>query len=207
MPPSKQSTPGRAASALKAVAGIERKFGAGAVVRLGDVSTPAIDVLHTGLTDLDGAIGIGGWPRGRICEVFGPESVGVSTLLLQTLAAAQQRGGIVALVDVDRAFGPEYARRLGCAVEDVFIAQPENGPMALEIVDALVRSGAFDAIALDSVPALYPPEKNSAETDGRSDAIDRACLLSEAIASAGRKHRPNAHRRLVRKPTGREGGR
>ncbi len=129
MAPPKQSTPGRAASALQAVAAIERKFGAGAVLRLGDVSTSSTDVLQTGLLDLDQTIGIGGWPRGRICEVFGPESVGVSTLLLQTLAAAQRRGGIVALIDVDRAFGPEYARRLGCAVEEVFIAQPDDGPI------------------------------------------------------------------------------
>jgi recombination protein RecA len=113
--------------------------------------------------------------------VFGPESVGVSTLLLQTLAAAQQRGGIVALVDVDHVFGPEYARRLGCAVEEVFVAQPDDGPMALEIVNALVRSGAFDAVALDSVPALYPPDKDTYENGAGSDALERARLLSEAM--------------------------
>jgi recombination protein RecA len=177
MAPPGQPTSGRAESALQAVAAIERKFGAGAVVRLGDVATPTTDVLQTGLIDLDGVIGIGGWRRGRICEVFGPESVGVSTLLLQTLAAAQQRGGIVALVDVDHAFGPEYARRLGCTVEEVFIAQPDEGPMALEIVDALVRSGAFDAVALDSVPALYRQDKDAPENGASIDAPDRARLL------------------------------
>ena len=104
----------------------------------------------------------------------------MSTLLLQTLAAAQRRG-IVALIDVDRAFGPEYARRLGCAVEEVFIAQPDDGPMALEIVDALVRSGAFDAVALNSVPALYPADKDVPENGASSDALDRARLLSEAM--------------------------
>ena len=110
------------------------------------------------MPDLDRAIGIGGWPRGRICEVFGPESVGVTTLLLQVLAAAQQRSGIVALIDVDHAFVPEYARRLGCAVEEIYVAQPDDGPMALEIVDA---------VALDSVPGLYP-------TGGRQRGIGRA---------------------------------
>jgi recombination protein RecA len=128
----------------RALAGLERKFGRGAVQRLGALAGPHADALSTGLIDLDRAIGIGGWPRGRICEIFGPESVGVSTLLLQGLATAQQRGGIVALVDVDHAFVPEYARRLGCSAEQIYIAQPDDGPMALDLVDALVRSGAFD---------------------------------------------------------------
>jgi recombination protein RecA len=165
----------------RAVAGIEQKFGVGALRRLGEVAEPVADVLPTGLAGLDRAIGIGGWPRGRISEVFGPESVGVTTLLLQVLAAAQQRGGTVALIDVDHAFAPEYARRLGCRVEEIFIAQPDDGPMALEIVDALVRSGAFDAVALDSVPGLYPPAAADEQSDGRQTALERARLLSEAM--------------------------
>jgi recombination protein RecA len=176
-----QSTSARAAGVVQALKAIERKFGAGAVQRLGDVTKPVTDVLPTGLVDLDRAIGIGGWPRGRICEVFGPESVGVSTLLLQTLAAAQQRGGVVALIDVDHTFVPEYARRIGCVVEEIYIAQPDDGPMALEIVDALVRSGAFDAVALDSVPGLYPSQRYDAESEPANDALDRARLLSEAM--------------------------
>lgn len=103
----------RASNVARALAGIEQKFGVGALQRLGDVAMPTTDVLGTGLVDLDRLTGIGGWPRGHICEVFGAESVGVTTLLVQTLAAAQQHGGIVAFVDVDRAFIPEYARRLG----------------------------------------------------------------------------------------------
>ena len=99
----------------------ERKFGVGALQRLGAVAKPGTDVLPTGMIKLDRAIGIGGWPRGRICEVFGPESVGVTTLLVHTLAAAQQRGGVVALIDVDHAFVPGYARRLGCTVEEIYI--------------------------------------------------------------------------------------
>jgi len=134
----------------RALAALERRFGTGAVQRLGTLAVPHADALSPGLIDLDRAIGIGGWPRGRICEIFGPDELGVSTRLLQGLAAAQQRGGIVALVDVDHAFVPEYARSLGCSAEQIYIAQPEDGPMALEIVDALVRSGNFDVIALDS---------------------------------------------------------
>src|SRR3954447_24474969 len=106
MGPPEQSKSQRTAAVNDALAAIERKFGVGAVQRLGEVTAPVTDVLPTGLIDLDKAIGIGGWPRGRICEVFGPESVGVSTLLLQTLAAAQQRGGVVGLIDVDHTFVP-----------------------------------------------------------------------------------------------------
>ena len=181
MPARDRSTTRRQDGVARALTGIERKFGVGALRRLGDVAEPVADVLPTGMPDLDWAIGIGGWPRGRICEVFGPESVGVTTLLLQVLAAAQQRGGIVALIDVDHAFVPEYARRLGCAVEEIYVAQPDDGPMALEIVDALVRSGAFDAVALDSVPGLYPPAVDNEGSDGRQSALERARLLSEAM--------------------------
>jgi recombination protein RecA len=171
----------RASSVARALEAIEQKFGVGALQRLGDVAKPTSDVLGTGLVDLDRLTGIGGWPRGRICEVFGPESVGVTTLLVQTLAAAQQHGGIVAFVNVDRAFIPEYALRLGCSVEDIFIAQPDNGPMPLEIVDALVRSGAFDAIVLDSVSALYSPVREQEAVDAHKESLERARLLSDAM--------------------------
>ena len=181
MLPQDRFTTTHQAAVARALAGVERKFGVGALQRLGDVVQPVADVLPTGMSALDRAIGIGGWPRGRVCEVFGPESVGVTTLLLQVLAAAQQRGGIVALIDVDHAFVPEYARRLGCTVGEIVIAQPDDGPMALEIVDALVRSGAFDAVALDSVPGLYPPAADRAGSDGRESALQRARLLSEAM--------------------------
>jgi recombination protein RecA len=162
-----------------AVAGIERKFGVGALQRLGDVPDCAVEALPTDIKQLDRIIGIGGRPRGRICEVFGPESVGVSTLLLQSTAAAQQRGGIVAYVDVDHAFIPEYARRLGCHVEQIFIAKPDDGPMALEIVDALVRCSAFNIIVLDSVPGLYAKADNAAGE--HDESVTRARLLSEAM--------------------------
>lgn len=110
-----------------------------------------------------------------------PAGSSVSTLLVQTLASTQQSGSIVAFVDVDHAFVPEYARRLGCAVENIFIAQPDDGPMALEIVDALVRSGAFDAIVLDSVRGLYSPARGAEATDARNESLERARLLSDAM--------------------------
>jgi recombination protein RecA len=165
----------------KAVAGIEKKFGVGALQRLGDLPRTSIDALPTGIDELDRVLGIGGWPRGRICEIFGSEGVGVTTLLLHSVAAAQQRGGIVAFVDVDHAFVPEYARRIGCIVEEIFIAQPDDGPMALEIVDALVRSGAFDLVVLDSVPGLYSASRDNQVSDGAGEALARARLLSEAM--------------------------
>ena len=145
-------------------------------------SRPAV-YLVTGLVDLDQLTeGIGGWPRGRICEVFGPQSVGVTTLLVQTLAAAQQHGGIVAFVDIDCAFIPEYARRLGCAVEDIFIAQPDDGPMAIgDRRRAGSVPGAFDAIVLDSVPALYSPVRDQEAVDARNESLERARLLSDAM--------------------------
>jgi recombination protein RecA len=185
------------------VAGIEKKFGVGAVQRLGAVAKPGADVVPTGVTSLDCILGIGGWPRGRICEVFGPESVGVTTLLLQSLASAQQRGGIVALVDVDHAFVPEYARASGCRVEEIFVAQPYDGPMALEIVDALVRSGAFDVIALDSVPGLYSSRSDDQPGDSAGEALARARLLRRGNAPPGRQHRSDGHSRPVRQPSGR----
>jgi recombination protein RecA len=165
----------RQSGLAKAVAGIERKFGVGALQRLGDLPKTSVDALPTGIDALDRVVGIGGWPRGRICEVFGAEGVGVTTLLLHSLAAAQQRGGIVAFVDVDHAFTPEYARRLGSVVEEIFIGQPDDGPMAL------VRSGAFDVVALDSVPALHWALGDDRSSNAHEESLNRACLLSEAM--------------------------
>jgi recombination protein RecA len=165
-----------------AVAGIEKKFGVGALQRVGSLANTNVETLPTGIAALDSLLGVGGWPRGRICEVFGPECVGVTTLLLQSLSAAQERGGIVAFVDVDHGLVAEYARRVGCRVEEIFIAQPDDGPMAQEIVDALVRSGAFDLIVLDSVPGLYSRQADDDQAGGGGgDAVARARLLSEAM--------------------------
>ena len=141
---------GRDRHVAAAIASIEEKFGHGAIQRLGATATWDVQVIPLGLAELDRIIGVGGLPRGRIVEILGPESAGVSTLLLHAVAAAQRCGGIAALIDVDRGFDPEYARRIGIDLSSLFIAQPDDGAMALEIVDALVRSTAFDLVAVDS---------------------------------------------------------
>ena len=163
-----------------AIASIEGKFGHGAIHRLGTRATSDVQVIPIGLAELDRIVGVGGLPRGRIVEVLGHESAGVSTLLLHAVAAAQSRGGIAALIDVDRGFDPEYARRIGIDLSSLFIAQPDDGAMALEIVDALVRSTAFDLVAVDSVAALEPPDQT--DTDAISSRGARqGRLLSEAL--------------------------
>src|ERR1700694_5830060 len=144
-----------------AIASIEEKFGHGAIQQLGATATSDVQVIPVGLAELDRIVGVGGLPRGRIVEVLGPESAGVSTLLLHAVEAAQRRGGVAALIDVDMGFDPEYARRIGIDLNSLFIARPDDGAMALEIVDALVRSTAFDIVAVDSVPALEPHDKKA----------------------------------------------
>ena len=163
-----------------AIASIEEKFGLGAIQRLGASARPDVQVIPFGLADLDRIIGVGGLPRGRIVEVFGAESAGVSTLLLHAVAAAQRQGGVAALIDADMGFDPEYARRIGIDLDSLFIARPDDGAMALEIVDALVRSTAFDIVAVDSVPALEPPEQPDAEARS-SRGARQGRLLSEAL--------------------------
>ncbi|MGI9147482.1 MAG: recombinase RecA [Chloroflexota bacterium] len=163
-----------------AIANIEKKFGHGAIQRLGATATSDVQVIPLGLAELDRMVGVGGLPRGRIVEVLGPESAGVSTLLLHAVAAAQRRGGIAALIDVDRSFDPEYARRIGIDLNSLFIAQPDDGAMALEIVDALVRSTAFDMVAVDSVPALEPPGQTDTDANA-SRGARQGRLLSEAL--------------------------
>jgi recombination protein RecA len=163
-----------------AIASIEEKFGNGAIQRLGATPTSDVQVIPIGLAELDRIVGVGGLPRGRIVEVLGPESAGVSTLLLHAVAAAQHRGGIAALIDVDRGFDPEYARRIGLDLSSLFIAQPDDGAMALEIVDALVRSTAFDLVAVDSVAALEPPDQTDTVAIS-SRGARQGRLLSEAL--------------------------
>ena len=125
------------------IARIEEQFGRGSIQRLGATSAAETQVIPTGLGECDRIIGVGGLPRGRIVEILGPESSGVSTLLLHALGAAQGYGGLAALVDADMSFDPEYARRIGLDLDSLFIARPDDGAMALEIVDALVRCGAL----------------------------------------------------------------
>jgi recombination protein RecA len=163
-----------------AIATIEQRFGHGAIQQVGATAAADIPAIPTGLRQLDCIIGVGGLPRGRIVEFLGGESAGVSTLLLHAIAGAQASGGVAALIDADLAFNPEYARGIGVALGSLFIARPDDGAMALEIVDALVRSTAFDVIAVDAVPALEPHDETDAG-GGASRAARQARLLSEAL--------------------------
>ena len=144
--------------ALAAALGqIEKQFGKGSVMRLGDSSTARdIEVVSTGSIGLDVALGIGGVPKGRVVEVYGPESSGKTTLTLQIIAEAQKTGGTAAFVDAEHALDPSYAEKLGVNVDELLVSQPDTGEQALEITDMLVRSGAVDIIVIDSVAALTP---------------------------------------------------
>ena len=146
------------AAALKAaLAQIEKSFGKGAIMKM-DGSTPQeeLQVISTGSLGLDLALGVGGLPRGRIVEIFGPESSGKTTLCLETIAQCQKIGGVCAFIDAENAFDPVYARKLGVKVEDLMVSQPDTGEQALEICDMLVRSGGVDMVVVDSVAALVP---------------------------------------------------
>ena len=163
-----------------AMAQIERNFGTGSIMRLGDASHVAVEAISTGSLSLDLALGIGGVPKGRIIEIYGPESSGKTTLALHILASAQKAGGIAAFIDAEHALDPVYAHNLGVNTDDLLISQPATGEEALEITDALVRSGAVDAIVIDSVAALVPRSEIEAEM-GDSVVGLQARLMSQAL--------------------------
>src|SRR5450830_2082059 len=159
---------------------IERQFGKGALVRLGDKPHAVIQCISTGSIGVDAALGIGGIPRGRVIEVFGPESSGKTTLTLHVIAEAHKRGGLAAFIDAEHALDPDYARKLGVDVDNLMVSQPDSGEQALEIAEALVRSAAIDVIVIDSVAALVP----KAELEGEmGDAVVglQARLMSQAM--------------------------
>lgn len=163
-----------------ALSQIERQFGKGAIMRMGDQAKVKVDAISSGSLALDAALGIGGYPRGRIIEIYGPESSGKTTLALHAVAEAQKLGGTAAFVDAEHALDPAYAEKLGVNTGDLLLSQPDNGEQALEIVDMLVRSGAVDIIVVDSVAALTP----KAELDGdMGDAHVglQARLMSQAL--------------------------
>ena len=163
-----------------ALAQIEKQFGKGAVMKLGDNASMQVDAISTGSLGLDLALGVGGVPRGRIIEVYGPESSGKTTLALHILAEAQKKGGEVAFVDAEHALDPTYARALGVKIEDMLISQPDTGEQALDITDSLVRSGAVDLIVIDSVAALTP--KAEIEGDMGDNHVGlQARLMSQAL--------------------------
>jgi len=168
--------------ALSAALGqIEKQFGKGAVMRMGDVSAVRdVDVVSTGSLGLDIALGIGGLPRGRVIEIYGPESSGKTTLSLQVIAEAQKLGGTAAFVDAEHALDPTYAEKLGVDVDELLVSQPDTGEQALEITDMLVRSGSIDVVVVDSVAALTP--KAEIEGDmGDSHMGLQARLMSQAL--------------------------
>lgn len=183
--------PKKAKALEVALSGIEKQFGKGSVVRLGQSTRLNVDAISTGSIALDMALGVGGIPRGRITEIYGTESSGKTTIALQTVAQAQKKGGTCAYVDVEHAIDPEYARKLGVDVDNLFISQPTTGEEALDIMDALIRSSAIDVVVLDSVAALVP--KSELEGDmGDSHMGVHARLMSQALRKvAGSINRTN----------------
>ncbi len=164
-----------------ALAQIERQFGKGSIMRLGEASARmAVEAIPTGSLALDLALGIGGVPRGRITEIFGPESSGKTTVALQVIAEAQKAGGVAAFIDAEHALDPAYARRLGVDVDNLLVSQPDTGEQALEIAEALVRSGAVDVIVVDSVAALVPRAEIEGEM-GDAHVGLQARLMSQAL--------------------------
>ncbi len=169
------------AKSLDTVMGqIEKSFGKGAVMRLGDDVRPPIDVIPTGSIALDIALGIGGLPRGRVVEIYGPESSGKTTVALHAVANAQRAGGIAAFIDAEHALDPEYAKKLGVDTDALLVSQPDTGEQALEIADMLIRSGALDILVVDSVAALVPRAEIEGEM-GDSHVGLQARLMSQAL--------------------------
>src|SRR2546423_2298621 len=163
-----------------AIAAIEKQFGKGAIMPLDGTKTQDVEVIPTGSLSLDLALGVGGLPRGRVIEIFGPESSGKTTLTLHVIAEAQKLGGTCAFIDAEHALDPQYARRLGVRLEELFVSQPDNGEQALEIADQLTRSGGVDLIVVDSVAALTP--KAEIEGDmGDAHMGLQARLMSQAL--------------------------
>ncbi|HEX8954030.1 MAG TPA: recombinase RecA, partial [Polyangia bacterium] len=175
------SRTGRDAAIELAVSGIEKQFGKGSIMRLGaEEKPPEVQVIPTGSLALDIALGVGGLPKGRVIEIYGPESSGKTTLTLHVIAEAQKRGGICAFVDAEHALDVQYARKLGVQTEDLLVSQPDCGEQALEIADMLVRSNAIDVIVVDSVAALVPKAEIEGEM-GDSHMGLQARLMSQAL--------------------------
>ena len=163
-----------------ALSQIEKQFGKGAIMKLGDNAAMQVEAISTGSLGLDLALGVGGVPRGRIIEIYGPESSGKTTLALHILAEAQKKGGEVAFIDVEHALDPTYAEALGVDINSLLVSQPDTGEQAMEICEALVRSGAIDAIVIDSVAAMVPRAEIEGEM-GDSHVGLQARLMSQAM--------------------------
>src|ERR1700691_5602077 len=184
MAPSGKSAPDRAGDKDKALEAallqIERQFGKGSIMRLGEETRVPVEVIPSGSIALDVALGIGGYPRGRIVEIYGPESSGKTTIALHAVANAQKGGGIAAFIDAEHALDPEYAQKLGVDTEALLVSQPDTGEQALEIADMLIRSGAIDIVVVDSVAALVPKAEIEGEM-GDSHVGLQARLMSQAL--------------------------
>lgn len=168
-------------SALKAAMGqIEKSYGRGAIMRLGDDAVEQVEVIPSGSIGLNYALGVGGYPKGRIIEIFGPESSGKTTLAIHAIAEAQKRGGIAAIIDAEHAFDRFYAEKLGVDVNELLMSQPDNGEQALEIVEQLIRSAAVDLIVVDSVAALTPKNEIEGDMGDRNMGL-QARLMSQAM--------------------------
>lgn len=163
-----------------AIREIKTKFGDEAIMKLGDTPKVDIDAIPSGSIGLDWALGIGGYPRGRIIEIFGPESSGKTTLTLHAVAEAQKKGGVCAFIDAEHALDPEYAKKIGVNIGNLLVSQPDTGEQALEIVESLVRSGKVDIIVIDSVAALTPKDEIEGEM-GQSHVGKQARLMSQAL--------------------------
>ncbi|MFH1509127.1 MAG: recombinase RecA [bacterium] len=171
---------GRHKAAVEAISQIKERFGEGSIMKLGDFEAVDVDAISTGSVSLDIALGIGGIPKGRIVEIYGPESSGKTTLAQHVVANIQKSGGVAAFVDAEHAMDPEYAKKIGVQINDLLISQPENGEQALEIVETLVRSNAVDLVVVDSVAALTPRAEIEGEM-GDSHMALQARLMSQAL--------------------------
>ena len=181
----------RSKSLDTALAQIERQFGKGSVMKMGDRKAVAMEVIPTGSVALDIALGVGGLPRGRVVEIYGPESSGKTTVALHAIANAQKAGGIAAFIDAEHALDPEYAKKLGVDIDALLVSQPDTGEQALEIMDMLVRSGAIDIVVVDSVAALVPRAEIEGEM-GDSHMGLQARLMSQALRKmTGALHQSN----------------
>jgi recombination protein RecA len=190
--PAAERDPARGAALKAAVSQIEKEFGQGSLMRLGDdAAAVSVSVIPTGALSIDLALGVGGVPRGRIVEIFGPESSGKTTLVYEIIAQAQKLGGICAFIDAEHAIDPAYARRIGVDIEELLVSQPDHGEQALEITDVLIRSGAVDVVAIDSVAALTPRAEIEGQIGDQQVGL-QARLMSQALRKlAGNLNRAN----------------
>ena len=176
----KKQQEGKLQALQAAMSKIEKDFGKGSIMRMGDEQVEDVDVIPTGSIGLDAALGVGGYPRGRIIEIYGPESSGKTTLAIHAIAEAQKQGGIAAFIDAEHAFDRFYAQKLGVDVDNLWISQPDNGEQALEIADQLIRSSAIDILVVDSLAALTPKKEIEGEM-GDSAVGLQARLMSQAL--------------------------